>query len=227
MKFIIDTGNVEIIKQLLEWLPADGISINPSLTAKEGKEFFTLVQELLDISSGEVYAQVIAEDVDGIVKEAKEIHAINPERVIVKIPATVEGFAAMKKLQDTGIQICTTAVFNITQAVTAAKLGAYVIAPYVSRVERAGGSGIALVGQIQNMLDTYGFTTQLIAASIKTSIQLAEIIDLGTDGVSVAPELYPEAIKHHLTDRAMELFAADWQNQYQEMSIHSALKGKE
>jgi transaldolase len=83
------------------------------------------------------------------------------------------------------------------------------------------------VGQIQNMLDTYGFTTQLIAASIKTSIQLAEIIDLGTDGVSVAPELYPEAIKHHLTDRAMELFAADWQNQYQEMSIHSALKGKE
>ena len=195
--------------------PADGISINPSLTAKEGKEFFTLVQELLDISSGEVYAQVIAEDVDGIVKEAKEIHAINPERVIVKIPATVEGFAAMKKLQDTGIRICTTAVFNITQAVTAAKLGAYVIAPYVSRVERAGGSGIALVGQIQNMLDTYGFTTQLIAASIKTSIQLAEIIDLGTDGVSVAPELYPEAIKHHLTDRAMELFAADWQNQYQ------------
>lgn len=227
MKFIIDTGNVEKIKAVLEWLPADGISINPSLTAKEGKPFFTLVQELLAISTGEVYAQVVREDVDGIVEEAREIYKLNPERVIVKIPVTIAGFAAMKKLQPTKMRICATAVFNVTHAVTAAKLGAYVIASYVSRVERAGGSGIDLVRQIKDMLTTYRFPTQVVAASVKSASQIAELIQLGADGISVAPELYPEAVQHHLTDKAMELFRADWEKCYREMSIHSALISQE
>jgi TalC/MipB family fructose-6-phosphate aldolase len=223
VKFIIDSGNVPRIQRVLEWLPADGISINPSLTAREGKAFFSLVQELLEISSGEVYAQVIAEDVGGIVREAHEIHKLNPEWIIVKIPATEAGFAAMKILQPTNMRICATAAFNLTQAVTAAKLGAYAIAPYVSRVDRAGGSGIGLVRQIKTMLTTYGFPTLVIAASVKSAGQLAELIELGSDGVSAAPELYPEAIQHHLTDKAVELFRADWQRTYQEMSIHSDL----
>jgi transaldolase len=209
MKIFLDTANIDEIKKAAELGLVDGITTNPSLIAKEGKSFKERIQEICAVVPGDVSAETISTDWEGMVKEGKEL-VTWASNVIVKAPCTVDGLRATKVLADQGIRVNVTLVFSATQALLACKNGAYIISPFLGRLDDIGLDGMQLIRDSVEIKKNYGFKTQVLAASVRTPNHVIEAAKIGADIVTIPASVFNMLYKHVLTDAGMTRFLADW-----------------
>ncbi len=209
MKFFIDTANIDKIKSANALGMVDGVTTNPSLVAKEGREFKGLIQEICELVAGPVSAEVLSTEKDGMVREAKELAKI-ADNIVVKIPMIEEGLKATRILAQEGIKTNVTLCFSPLQALLAAKAGAAYISPFVGRLDDISHVGMDLVDQIINIYDAYGFETEVIVASIRNPVHVLDAALMGADIATIPYEVIQQLIKHPLTDIGLEKFLADW-----------------
>jgi transaldolase len=209
MKFFIDTANVEEIKKAHELGLLDGVTTNPSLVSKEGREFRDLIKEICEIVDGPVSAEVVSTDAEGMINEARDLSKL-ADNIVVKIPLIKEGLKAVKTLSGEGIKTNVTLCFSAIQALMAAKAGADYISPFVGRLDDIGQTGMELVEQIVTIYENYGFDTEVIVASIRNPIHVLDAALMGADIATVPYKVMDQLIKHTLTDIGLEKFLADW-----------------
>ncbi|MEA3486571.1 MAG: fructose-6-phosphate aldolase [Thermodesulfobacteriota bacterium] len=209
MKFFIDTGNIAEIREGLELGMVDGVTTNPSLVAKENKDFDTVVKEILEIVKGPVSLEVISEDADGMVAEGKKLAEL-AENVVVKVPMTTEGLKATRMLSDMGISVNQTLIFSPVQALLAAKAGADYVSPFIGRLDDISHNGMDLVEQILTIFDNYGFDCEVIVASVRHPIHVLDAALLGADIATIPFKVIKQLAGHPLTDVGVERFLADW-----------------
>jgi transaldolase len=210
MKFFIDTANVNEIKEAASLGILDGVTTNPSLVAKEGKDFIELLNEICSIVDGPVSAEVISQDKDGILKEARELSKIHPN-IVVKVPLIKEGLKAVKILSEEGIKTNVTLCFSPSQALLAAKAGATYISPFIGRIDDTSWSGMELISQIVQIYRNYGFETEVLAASIRHPMHVVEAALIGADVATMPFKVIEQLFKHPLTDIGIDIFLKDWQ----------------
>ncbi len=212
MKFFIDTANLAQIKELNDLGILDGVTTNPSLMAKEGirgEENITKhYKTISDLVKGDVSAEVISTDFDGIIAEGKKLAKINPN-IIVKVPMIKEGVKAMKWFTDNGIRTNCTLVFSAGQAILAAKAGAKYVSPFIGRIDDSGWDGVQLIEQIANIYAIQGFETEILAASIRSSLHIVQCAEAGADVITSPLEPILGLLKHPLTDIGLAKFLAD------------------
>lgn len=209
MKFFIDTANIEEIKEAEAMGFLDGVTTNPSLIAKEGKDFKEILNEILKIVDGPISAEVVALDYDGMMKEAKELAAIH-KNIVVKIPLTKEGIKTVKSLSGLGIKTNVTLCFSASQALLAAKAGATYISPFVGRLDDISAVGLDLIEQIAQIYDNYDYQTEIIVASIRSPLHIVESAMIGADIATVPFKVIEQLFKHPLTDNGIDKFLSDW-----------------
>lgn len=209
MKFFIDTANIEEIKEANSLGLIDGVTTNPSLVAKEGRDFEELVKEICKIVDGPVSAEVVSLDAEGMVNEARELSKIH-ENIVVKIPMITEGIKAVRVLSREGIKINVTLVFSPLQALMAAKAGATYVSPFVGRLDDVAHDGMELVDQILQIYENYGFETEVIVASIRNPIHVLESALMGADIATIPFKVINQIARHPLTDVGLEKFLDDW-----------------
>ncbi len=209
MKFFIDTANVEEIKKANDLGMVDGVTTNPSLVAKEGREFKGLIQEICHIVSGPVSAEVVSLESEAMVAEARDLAKL-AENIVVKIPCIEEGLKAVKILSQEGIQCNVTLCFSPLQALMAAKAGAAFISPFVGRLDDISHKGMEIVEDIISIYDNYGFETEVIVASIRNPIHVLDAALMGADIATIPFKVIQQLIKHPLTAIGLEKFLADW-----------------
>lgn len=210
MKFFIDTADIEEIRQanLRGWV--DGVTTNPSLIAKTGKSFFSVIKEICQEIPGPVSAEVISLQSDEMVREGLELAKI-ASNVVVKIPMTEEGMVAVKKLKSEGIKTNVTLVFSPLQALLAAKAGASMVSPFVGRLDDIGSEGMQLVAQIVGIYQNYDFDTEVLVASVRNPIHLQTAAELGADIATIPYKVMQQMTHHPLTDKGIKIFLEDWQ----------------
>jgi transaldolase len=208
MKFFIDTANITEIKSAHSkgWL--DGVTTNPSLIAKEGRDLKTVIAEICEFVEGPVSAEVIATDAKGMVKEGLELSKI-AKNVVVKVPLTEDGLVAVKEFTSQGIQTNVTLVFSPLQALLAAKAGATMVSPFVGRLDDIHTSGMDTVAQIKTIFDNYGLMTEVLVASVRHPIHLLDAALIGADIATIPYSVLKQLTKHPLTDRGLEQFLKD------------------
>lgn len=209
MKFFIDTANIDEIKQAHALGMVDGVTTNPSLVAKEKREFKGLIKEICSIVEGPVSAEVIAVENDGMLKEARDLARI-ADNIVVKIPMIEEGLKAVKILSAEGIRVNVTLCFSPVQALMAAKAGAAFISPFVGRLDDISHVGMDLVEQIVTIYDNYGYETEIIVASVRNPTHVVDAALMGADIATIPFNVIRQLIKHPLTDIGLEKFLADW-----------------
>ncbi|MDI3312096.1 MAG: fructose-6-phosphate aldolase [Thermoanaerobacterium sp.] len=210
MKFFIDTANVDEIREANELGVICGVTTNPSLIAKEGRDFIEVVKEITTIVDGPISAEVVSEDHDGMVKEALELAKIH-KNIVIKIPMTAEGLKAVKVLTEKGVKTNVTLVFSATQALLAARAGATYVSPFVGRLDDISTDGLQLVSDIVQIFDIYGIETEVIAASIRHPMHVLEAAKVGAHIATVPYKVIMQMIKHPLTDIGIERFLKDWE----------------
>lgn len=210
MKFFLDTGNIEEIKRIVKLGLVDGITTNPSLIAKEGRVFKEVIQEITSIVSGPVSAEVISLEVDGMLKEAHEIAEWAPN-VVIKLPMTEAGLEATHRLAKEGIKTNVTLIFSVAQGLMAAKAGATYISPFIGRLDDIGVDGMKLVRELREILDLYGLSSEIIAASIRGIAHVEAAALAGAHIATIPGSLLPSLWKHPLTDNGIERFLKDWE----------------
>ena len=209
MKFFIDTANIEEIKKASELGMVDGVTTNPSLVAKEGREFKGLIKEICDLVDGPVSAEVVSVDAEGMVRESKELAEI-ADNIVIKVPLIEEGLKAAKILAGEGIKTNVTLCFSPVQALMAAKAGAAYISPFVGRLDDISHIGMELVEQILTIYNAYGFETEVIVASIRNPVHVLDAALMGADIATIPFKVIQQLIKHPLTDIGLKNFLADW-----------------
>ena len=209
MKFFLDTANVEYIKEVNEMGVISGVTTNPSLVAKEGRDFNEVIKEITEIVDGPISGEVVSEDAEGMIKEGREIAKIH-KNMIVKIPMTGEGLKATKVLASEGIKTNVTLIFSATQALLAANAGATYVSPFLGRVDDISMIGMDLVRDIAEIFAIHGIETEIIAASVRNPIHVIEAAKAGADIATVPYDLVKQMLKHPLTDQGLEKFKADW-----------------
>ena len=209
MKFFIDTANIAEIKEAASLGILDGVTTNPSLVAKDGKDFKTLLKEILDIVDGPVSAEVISTDYDGILKEARELSSMH-NNIVVKVPLIKEGLKAVKTLSDEGINTNVTLCFSSSQALLAAKAGATYISPFVGRLDDISTDGMELIQQIVQIYRNYDYKTQVLVASVRHPIHLVEAALIGADVSTMPFSVINKLFNHPLTDIGLQNFLNDW-----------------
>jgi transaldolase len=209
MKFFIDTANIEEIKEAAALGILDGVTTNPSLVSKEGKDFRKLLDEILKIVDGPVSAEVISTDYAGIIKEGRELASIH-KNIVVKIPLIKEGLKACKSLTDEGINVNVTLCFSPTQAILAAKAGATYVSPFVGRLDDISTSGMDLISQIVQIYRNYDFNTQVLVASVRHPLHVVEAALIGADVCTIPFDVIKKMFNHPLTDIGLEKFLSDW-----------------
>ncbi|MCI1821038.1 MAG: fructose-6-phosphate aldolase [Megasphaera sp.] len=209
MKFFIDTANVEEIKAAYAMGVICGVTTNPSLVAKEGRDFHEVIKEITAIVNGPVSAEVLADDAQEMIKEAKVLAALD-EQVVVKIPMTAEGLKAVAALHMVGIRTNVTLVFSANQALMAARAGASYVSPFVGRLEDIGQNGIALIAEIADIFAVHGIVTEIIAASIRRPMHITECAKAGANIATVPYKIIMQALHHPLTDEGIKRFKEDW-----------------
>jgi len=209
MKIFLDTANLEEIKEAASWGILDGVTTNPSLIAKEKRDFKELIQEICAIVDGDVSAEVISTDFDGMVKEARELARL-ADNIVVKIPLIKDGLKAVKFLKSEGIRTNVTLCFSPTQAILAAKAGAYYISPFIGRLDDISSDGMNLVKQIVQIYKNYNFETKVLVASVRHPMHVVEAGLIGADVVTMQFKVLEQMIKHPLTDIGLERFLEDW-----------------
>lgn len=209
MKFFLDTANVEDIKKINALGLVDGVTTNPTIIAKEGRDFEEVIKEICGIVEGPVSAEVTSLEADGMVKEAKEIVKW-ADNIVIKIPMTEAGLKATSELSKAGIKTNVTLIFSVSQGLLAAKSGATFISPFLGRLDDIGTSGIELVAKLRKVIDTYGFNTEIIAASVRNPEHVEKASLVGAHIATVPPTLYKAMWSHPLTDKGIQQFMADW-----------------
>ena len=211
MKFFIDTANVEDIKRANDMGVICGVTTNPSLIAKEGRDFKEVIKEITSIVDGPISGEVKATTVDaeGMIREGREIAAIHPN-MVVKIPMTVEGLKAVKVLSAEGIKTNVTLIFTANQALLAAEAGASYVSPFLGRLDDINQPGIELVRTIAEIFAVYGYETEIIAASVRNPIHVTDCALAGADIATVPYKVIEQMTKHPLTDQGIEQFQADY-----------------
>jgi transaldolase len=210
LRFFIDTANIEEIREAWALGVIEGVTTNPSLVAKEGKEFTGLMQEIISVVDGPISAEVISLDSEGMVAEAETLAAMSPN-IVIKIPMTAEGLKATKILTAKGIKTNVTLIFSLNQAMMAARAGATFVSPFVGRLDDVNANGIELVREIVAAFNCYGLDTKIIAASIRSVTHIAEAIKAGAHYATVPYSILLAAATHLLTDQGIERFLRDWQ----------------
>jgi transaldolase len=212
MKFFIDTANIDQIKEAHDLGVLDGVTTNPSLMAKEGisgkENVFAHYKKICEIVDGDVSAEVISTDFDGMIREANELVKIHP-RIVVKIPMIKDGVKAIKYLTGKGIKTNCTLIFSPGQAILAAKAGATYISPFLGRLDDISIDGMELIAQLRLIFDNYGFTTQILAASIRHPVHIIKCAEIGADVATCPLSSILALLKHPLTDIGLEKFLAD------------------
>ncbi len=210
MKFFVDTADIAEIAELNETGLLDGVTTNPSLVAKTGKDFVSTIREICKIVKGPVSAEVTATDHATMLAEGRKLAAL-ATNVAVKVPLTVDGLKTCKALSDDGIMVNVTLCFSPAQAILAAKAGATFISPFVGRLDDIGQDGMQLIADIVQIYNNYpDFRTEVLVASIRHPIHLIESAKIGADVATVPPNVLKGLVKHPLTDRGLETFLADW-----------------
>jgi transaldolase len=209
MKFFIDTANIEEIREANRMGMVDGVTTNPSLIAKEGKDFKTIIKEICAIVSGPVSAEVISLETDGMVREARDLAKLH-DNVVVKIPMTVDGLKAVRTLTGEGIQTNVTLVFSPLQALMAAKAGASYVSPFVGRLDDLSHDGMALVEQLVEIYANYAFETEIIVASVRNPLHVLDAAMMGADIATIPFNVLSKLAAHPLTDKGIKAFLDDW-----------------
>ena len=209
MKFFIDTANLDEIREAESMGMADGVTTNPSLIAREGGDFETIIRRICEIVDGPISAEVIAVDHETMVKEARELAAIH-DNIVVKIPMTVDGLKAVRQLAEEGIKTNVTLVFSPLQALMAAKAGATYVSPFVGRLDDLSQEGLLLVEQIVEIYSNYAFDTEIIVASVRNPLHVLESAMLGADIATVPLSVLKKLAAHPMTDKGLKAFLDDW-----------------
>jgi transaldolase len=210
MKFFIDTADTDEIRAASDLGLVDGVTTNPSLVARTGRDFHTVLREIALLVDGPISAEVVATDAAGMLVEARVLHAIAPERIVIKLPLTADGLKATRVLAGEGIRTNVTLVFSPLQALLAAKAGASYVSPFVGRLDDIGHIGMDGVEQIKTIFDNYGYTTEIIVASVRSPLHVLEAGLMGADICTIPYAVLLQLIKHQLTDLGIEKFLADW-----------------
>ncbi len=209
MKFFVDTADVEEIRKLNDLGLVDGVTTNPSLVAKSGRDFAEVVKEICSFIDGPVSAEVTATDFDGMMAEARELVKI-ADNVAIKVPLTEAGIKTCKALSDDGIKVNVTLCFSAAQAILAAKAGAAYISPFVGRLDDIGQDGLVLIEEIVTIYGAYDFDTEVLVASVRHPIHVVDSAKMGADVATVPPKVLWQMFKHPLTDKGLEAFLEDW-----------------
>lgn len=209
MKFFVDTADVNEIRELSETGLLDGVTTNPSLIMKSGRDIMEVTKEICDIVDGPVSAEVTATDFEGMMKEAEILSRI-ADNICIKVPLTMDGIKACKAITSSGRLVNVTLCFSANQALLAAKAGATFISPFIGRLDDMGIDGMDLIAEIRTIYDNYGFNTEILAASIRTVNHVKQAALIGSDVATVPPSVLKALVKHPLTDKGLEAFLADW-----------------
>ena len=211
MKFFIDTANIDEIREVNSWGIIDGVTTNPSLIAKEGRNFEEVVEEITNIVDGPVSAEVISLDAKGMLKEARELAKIN-KNIVIKIPMCKEGLKATKMLAEEGIKTNVTLIFTASQALMAAKAGASYVSPFLGRLDDISTEGMRLIEEIATIFDNYLIDTEIIAASIRHPMHVVDCALVGADIATIPYKVFNQMLNHPLTDSGIERFLKDWES---------------
>ncbi|QTA82250.1 Fructose-6-phosphate aldolase 1 [Desulfonema limicola] len=211
MKFFIDTANIDEIKEANAMGMADGVTTNPSLIAKEGRDFEEIIQDICKIVDGPISAEVISLDTQGMIKEARQLAGIH-KNIVVKIPMTVDGLKAVRTLNEEGIKTNVTLIFSPLQALMAAKAGAAYVSPFVGRLDDLSQDGMILVEQIIDMFENYGIETEVIVASVRNPIHVLESALMGAHIATIPFNVLGKLAGHPMTDKGIKAFMDDWNN---------------
>lgn len=210
MKIFIDTANVDEIREAESWGILSGVTTNPSLIAKEGRDFTQVVKEITSIVDGPISAEVISLEHEGMIREALELVKIH-KNIVVKIPMTIEGLKAVNVLSKKGIKTNVTLIFSSAQALLAAKAGAAYVSPFVGRLDDTGMDGMNLVEEIVRIFDNYGIETEIIAASIRHPIHVIQAALAGAHIATIPFKVLEQLTRHPQTDLGIEKFLKDWE----------------
>lgn len=211
MKFFVDTADVDEIRELIDSGLLDGVTTNPSLVAKTGRDFFEVLEEICALVPGPVSAEVAATEADGMLAEASMLTKGRPN-VVIKVPLTWEGLKACRALVQGGTKVNVTLCFSAAQAILAAKAGAAYVSPFVGRLDDIGHDGMALIGEIRQIYDNYAgsFNTEILVASVRHPMHVVEAAKIGAEVVTVPPKILRQLVNHTLTDKGLAAFLADW-----------------
>ncbi|MCD6455101.1 MAG: fructose-6-phosphate aldolase [Candidatus Aminicenantes bacterium] len=210
MKIFLDTANIDKIKEAASWGILDGVTTNPTLISKEGKDFETVVKEILEVVKGPISLEVVSTDWEGMVEEGKKLASYG-DNVVIKIPMTVEGLKAIKALSSMGIKVNTTLIFSPAQALLAAKAGSRYLSPFIGRLDDISSYGMRLVEDIMVIVENYGFNCEVIVASVRHPMHVLEAALIGAHIATVPFEVLQKMVKHPLTDIGLERFLKDWE----------------
>jgi transaldolase len=209
MKIFLDTANVDEIREAATLGLVDGVTTNPSLLAKEKAPYLEVLAEICSIVEGPVSAEVVATDAPGMVREGRELAKIAPN-IVVKCPLIAEGLKAVRELKNEGIRSNVTLCFSVPQALFAAKAGAFIVSPFVGRLDDIGIDGMTLIKDVKQVYRNYGFDTQILVASIRNPLHVIQAALIGADIGTMPAKVYQSLLKHPLTDIGLERFLEDW-----------------
>lgn len=215
MKIFIDSANLDEIRQAASII-CDGVTTNPSLIMKEGRDYIQTLKEITKIVDGPVSAETVSLNAEGMVKEGKEFAKI-AKNIVVKVPMTQEGMKACRLLTKSGIKVNTTLVFSANQALMAAKAGTYLVSPFVGRLDDISETGMELIQEIKQIYSNYGFKTQILVASVRHPIHVKEAALIGADIATIPFKVYEQLFNHALTDKGIKLFLDDWDKLQKEL----------
>lgn len=208
MKFFLDTADVDAIRELNDLGMVDGVTTNPSIIAKSGRDILEVTKEICDMVSGPVSAEVVATEADAMITEGRKLAKI-AENIAVKVPLTWDGLKACKVLSDEGNMVNVTLCFTANQAILAAKAGATFISPFIGRLDDINLDGLDLIEDIRTIYDNYGFETNILAASIRSANHMSECAKIGADVATAPPSVIKAMANHVLTDKGLAAFVAD------------------
>lgn len=209
MKFFVDTADTGDIEALSRTGLLDGVTTNPSLIAKSGRNFLEVIAEIAKLVDGPVSAEVVATTADDMLREAAKLLTLG-DNITIKVPLTMEGLRACKTLSDDGVMVNVTLCFSATQALLAAKAGAAFVSPFVGRHDDVGFDGMALIQDIRTIYDNYAFDTEILVASVRHPVHVLQAAKIGADVCTMPPSVIRALANHPLTDRGLEGFSADW-----------------
>ena len=210
MRFFIDTADVEAIRDLAATGLVDGVTTNPSLVAKSGRDFIEVLSEICALVPGPVSAEVAATETQAMLAEGRRLAQV-AENVVVKVPLTPDGLKACRTLTDDGTPVNVTLCFSAAQAILAAKAGARYVSPFIGRLDDIGADGLGLIGEIVQIFDSYpDFTTEVLVASVRNSAHVVEAAKMGAHVATIPPAVLHAMFKHPLTDKGLDAFLADW-----------------
>ena len=212
MMIFLDTGNTKEIKEAASWGVLDGITTNPSLVAKEGRSFKDLLKEICSLVDGPISAEVVSVEADAMVKEGKDLASVH-KNIVVKVPLIPEGLKACKALTSQGIRVNVTLCFSPTQALLAAKAGAWCVSPFIGRLDDISHNGMELIRDIVTIYRNYQYKTKVLVASVRSPHHVVEAAKIGGDICTMPYTVFKQLVQHPLTDSGLKKFLADWEKQ--------------